>query len=61
MIKANTRSKRGVYKFQAGGIIYYRLGNGISDARDKLFRDLERKMGSSVLVPEIIILSQEKQ
>ena len=54
-------NERGVYKLEVEGKIIYRLGNGATGAQENLHRELERKLGSSVLVPEIKILSKEKQ
>jgi len=59
MAKANAGNKRGVYKLQAGDIIYYRIGNGVDDAKERLHAELEKALGSSVLVPEIKVLHEK--
>lgn len=61
MMRAIKSSIRGVYKLEVEGKIIYRLDNGAIGAQENLHRELERKLGSSVLVPEIKIASKDKQ
>ena len=61
MTRVTKYSERGVYKLEVEGKIIYRLGNGATGAQENLHRELERELGSSVLVPEIKIVSKDKQ
>ena len=54
-------NKLGVYKLRAGDRIYYRVGNGATDAQERLHKELEKRLGNYVLVPEIVIMSKERQ
>lgn len=53
----NKSKERGVYKFESGGNLYYRLGNNAKDAEDRLHRELKR-LGKT---DDIKLLSKDKQ